>query len=50
MAFYTQVDGVAMGSPMGPSLANDFLCHHETKWLNECSEKFKAVFYKKVCR
>ena len=31
MAFYTQVDGVAMGSPLGPSLANAFFCHHETK-------------------
>ena len=31
--FYTQVDGVAMGSPLGPSLANAFLCHHETKRL-----------------
>ena len=24
MAFYTQVDGVEMGSPLGPSLANAF--------------------------
>ena len=47
MAFYTQVDGVAMGSPLGPSLANAFLCHHETKWLNDCPEKFKPVFYKR---
>ena len=31
MAFYTQVDGVAMGPPLGPSLANAFLCRHETK-------------------
>ena len=31
MTFYTQGDGVAMGSPLGPSLANAFLCHHETK-------------------
>ena len=46
MAFYTQVDGVPMGSPLGPSLANAFLCHHETKWLNDCPEKFKSVFYK----
>ena len=29
MAFYTQVDDVAMGSPLGPSLTNAFLCHHE---------------------
>ena len=47
MAFYTQVDGVAMGSPLGPSLANAFLCHHETKWLNDCTENFKPVFYKR---
>ena len=46
MAFYTQVDSVPMGSPLGPSLANAFLCHHETKWLNDCPEKFKSVFYK----
>ena len=47
MAFYTQVDGVAMGSPLGPSLANAFLCHHETKWLNYCPNKFKPVLYKR---
>ena len=47
MAFYTQVDGVAMGSPLGRSLANAFLCHHETKWLNDCPKKFTAVFYKR---
>ena len=47
MAFYTQVDGAAMGSPLGPSLANAFLCHHETKWLNDCPKKFKPVFYKR---
>ena len=29
MVFYTQVDGVAIGSPLSPSLANAFLCHHE---------------------
>ena len=47
MAFYTQVDGVAMGSPLGSSLANAFLCHRETKWLNDCPKKFKPVFYKR---
>ena len=29
MVFYTQVDGVTIGSPLSPSLANAFLCHHE---------------------
>ena len=36
-----------MGSPLGPLLANGFLCHHETKWLNDWPEKFKPVFYKR---
>ena len=40
-AFYTQVDGVAMGSPLGPSLVNVFIFHHETKGLNECPKKIK---------
>ena len=26
--FYKQHDGVAMGSPLGPTLANAFLCCH----------------------
>ncbi|XP_069973529.1 uncharacterized protein [Penaeus vannamei] len=28
-SLYTQVDGVAMGSPLGPCYANTFLCYHE---------------------
>ena len=35
MAFYTQINGVAMGPLLEPSLANAFLCHGETKWLND---------------
>ena len=36
MVFYTQVDGVAIGSPLSPSLANAFLCHHEmVRWLSQ---------------
>ena len=29
--YYIQVDGVAMGSPLGPILANAFLCYYEKK-------------------
>ena len=46
MAFYTQVDGVAMGSPLGRSLANVFLCHHKTKWLNDCPKNLQQCFIK----
>ena len=44
---YKQTDGVAMGSPLGPSLANAFLCFHETIWLNDCPEDFKPVHYRR---
>ena len=43
---YKQIDGVAMGSPLGPTLANAFLCHYEKMWLNECPSQFKAVVYR----
>ena len=33
--YYDQVDGVAMGSPLGPVLANIFMGHHEKVWLQE---------------
>ena len=33
--YYDQIDGVAMGSPLGPVLANLFMSHHEKRWLSE---------------
>ena len=27
--YYTQTDGVAMGSPLGPTLVDTILCHFE---------------------
>ena len=44
---YEQTDGVAMGSPLGPSLDNAFLCFHEQIWLNDCPEDFKPVYYRR---
>ena len=37
-SMYDQVDGVAMGSPLGPILANLFMGHHERRWLNDYSD------------
>ena len=35
---YKQIDGVAISSPLSPTLANAFLCHYEKNknWHNEC--------------
>ena len=44
-SYYRQKDGVAMGSPLGPALANAFLCHHEKHWLDDCPLSFAPVFY-----
>ena len=44
--YYSQIDEVAIGSPLGPTLANIFLCYHETTWLKNCRKYFKPVYYK----
>ena len=36
-----------MSSPLGPRLANAFLCFHEQIWLNDCPEGFKPVYYRR---
>ena len=33
--FYDQIDGVALGSPLGPVLANLFMGFHEKQWLSD---------------
>ena len=45
--FYIQTDGIAMGSPLGPTLANVFLCHWEEIWLRKCPKKFAPLYYKR---
>ena len=36
-----------MGSPLGPILANAFLCHHEEDWLSNCPVEFKPTLYRR---
>ena len=43
--FYEQCDDVAMGSPLGPTLANVFMCHFENIWLENCPSHFKPIAY-----
>ena len=42
--FYNQIDGVAMGSPLAPVLANSFMGFYEFRWLNEYNLN-KPKFY-----
>ena len=43
---YDQVDGVSMGSPLAPVLANLFMGHHEKIWL-ENFDNSKVLFYRR---
>ena len=36
-----------MVSPLGPTLANIFLCFHEQIWLDNCPVEFKPVIYRR---
>ena len=36
-----------MESPLGPTLANIFLCHYEDIWLGNCSLECKPSYYKR---
>ena len=43
---YDQIDGVAMGSPLGPVLANLFMGSHESKWLRD-EKASEVLFYRR---
>ena len=45
--FMNKLMGVAMGSPLGPSLANAFLAHYGQIWLHNCPDEFNPVFCKR---
>ena len=45
--FYKQIDGVAMGSPLGSTLANIFFCFHKRIWLDNCPVESKLVIYRR---
>ena len=43
---YQQIDGVAMGSPLGPLFANIFMSFHEKSRLYNCPSAFKPLMYR----
>ena len=45
--YYRQIDGLGMGLPLSPTLANIFLCFHEKNWLRDCPPSFKPSFYRR---
>ena len=44
--YYDQTDGVAMGSPLAPILANIFMGFHEQNWINDY-DNAKPLFYRR---
>ncbi|XP_069992247.1 uncharacterized protein [Penaeus vannamei] len=44
-SLFDNIEGVAMGSPLGPTLANIFMCHYEKIWLEDCPTSFKPCKY-----
>ena len=36
-----------MGSPLGPALANIFMCNFENKWLKDCPHSLNPIFYRR---
>ena len=43
----SQVDGLGMGLPLGPTFANIFLSFHEKSWLEHCPSDFKPVYFRR---
>ena len=45
--FYKQKDGMAMGSPLGPTMTNVFLLYYEVKQLEQIPKELKPAFYRR---
>ncbi|XP_066952240.1 uncharacterized protein [Macrobrachium rosenbergii] len=42
---FRQIEGMAMGSPLGPTFANIFMCSLEEQLLDECPLAYRPLFY-----
>ena len=44
---YKKIDGVAMGSLLGATLANAFLVYHKKNWLKHCPLEYRPLYYRR---
>ena len=44
---YKQIEGLSMGNPCAPTLANIFLCYIEERMFGQCPDDIKPLFYKR---
>ena len=47
--FFQQTDSVAMGSPLGATLSNNFLAHNECNLLSNCPDSLKDHVLSAIC-
>ena len=45
---YLQKEGVMMGSPLGPTFANYYMCHLENETAKRCPEKMPTIYARYV--
>ena len=45
--YYKQIDGVAMGYPLGPTFGNLLLVYYENMWLDKRPHQFKLKYYRR---
>ena len=46
-SLHQQIDGISMGSPLGPTFANIFVNSLEKKFLDLCPLEYKPIFYRR---
>ena len=44
---YEQCDSVGVGFTLRPILADVFMCHFESIWLENCPSRFKPIIYRR---
>ena len=46
-SLYKQTDGLAMGNPLAPAMANIFFCNLEQQIFDNCPQIFRPSFYQR---